>query len=171
MEDKTRHIESLFKQHYQAMYRLAFMMLHDEEEAKDIVHDVFAMLLDGDIRFDNDKAGAFLLSCVRNGCLNVMRSHDSRERAMRDFPIDEESPNDSEAFEKEVMALQNGISSLTPPICREIILLHYRNGLTFKEIATRLQVSETTIYKHLRNALNQLRQTLTRDEGGCQLKT
>lgn len=160
MEDKTRHIESLFKQHYQAMYRLAFMLLHDKEESRDIVHDVFARLLDGDIRFDNDKAGAFLLSCVRNGCLNVMRTQDTRERAMRDFQINDEDPSDSEAFESEIQALQNGISHLTPPVCREIILLHYNDGLTFREIATRLQVSETTIYKHLRNALNQLRLTI-----------
>ena len=171
MVDKKRHIESLFKQHYQAMYRLAFMMLHDEEESRDIVHDVFGRLLGGDIRFDSGKARAFLLSCVRNGCLNVMRGHDARERAMREFPIDDGNPNDTEALENEITALLNGINSLTPPICREIILLHYKYGLTFKEIATRLQVSETTIYKHLRNALNQLRQTLTRDEGGCQLKT
>ena len=160
MKDKTRHIESLFKQHYQAMYRLAFMMLHDKEESRDIVHDVFARLLDGDIRFDSDKARAFLLSSVRNGCLNVMRSQDSRERAMRDFPIDDENACDSEAFESEITALQNGIGHLTPPVCREIILLHYRSGLTFKQIATQLGVSETTIYKHLRNALNQLRLTL-----------
>ena len=160
MEDKTRHIESLFKQHYQAMYRRAFMMLHDEEESRDIVHDVFVRLLDGDIRLDSGKARAFLLSCVRNGCLNAMRGHDFRERAMRDFPIDDGNPNDTEAFEKEVIALQDGIYSLTPPICREIISLHYRYGLTLKEIAKQLQVSETTIYKHLRNALNQLRLTL-----------
>ena len=160
MEDKTRHIESLFKQHYQAMYRLAFMMLHDKEESRDIVHDVFARLLDGDIRFDNNKAGAFLSSCVRNACLNVMRTQDTRERAMRDFPIDDENASDSEAFESEIKALQDGISLLTPPVCREIILLHYRYGLTFKQIATQLHVSETTIYKHLRNALNQLRLTL-----------
>ncbi len=160
MEDKTRHIESLFKQHYQAMYRLAFMMLHDMEESRDIVHDVFARLLDGDIRFDSGKAGAFLSSCVRNACLNVMRSQDARERAMRDFPINDEDPGDSEAFESEIKALQNGISRLTPPVCREIILLHYRYGLTFKQIAIQLGVSETTIYKHLRNALNQLRITI-----------
>lgn len=160
MEDKTRHIESLFKQHYQAMYRLAFVMLHDKEESRDIVHDVFARLLDGDIGFDSSKARAFLLSCVRNGCLNVIRTQDCRERAMRDFSIDDENAGDSEAQESEIKALQSGISHLTPPICREIILLHYRYGLTFKEIATRLQVSETTIYKHLRNALNQLRLTI-----------
>ena len=101
-----------------------------------------------------------MLSCVRNGCLNVMRTQNTRERAMRDISINDEDPGDSEAFESEIQALQNGISHLTPPVCREIILLHYNDGLTFKEIATRLQVSETTIYKHLRNALNQLRLTI-----------
>ena len=142
------------------MYRLAIMMLHDEEESRDIVQDVFAMLLNGDIRFDSDKARAFLLSCVRNACLNVMRSHDTRERAMKGYLSAIDTLNVDDGFEEEVIALQKGILHLSPPVCREIILLHYRYGLTFKEIATRLQVSETTIYKHLRNALNQLRLTL-----------
>ena len=135
-------------------------MLHDSEESRDIVHDIFAMLLSGEIHYNRDKARAFLLSCVRNACLNAMRSHDTRERAMRDYFIDDEHAEDNDGFEQEVIALQNGISSLTPPMCREIIMLHYNEGLTFKEIATRFQVSETTIYKHLRNALNQLRLTL-----------
>lgn len=142
------------------MYRLAIMMLHDEEESRDIVQDVFAMLLNGDIRFDSDKARAFLLSCVRNACLNVMRSHDTRERAMKGYLSAIDTLNVDDGYEEEVIALQKGILHLSPPVCREIILLHYRYGLTFKEIATRLQVSETTIYKHLRNALSQLRLTL-----------
>ena len=87
MTDRKRQIERLFKQHYRAMFRLASILLHDDEESRDIVHDVFARLLDDDIRFDSSKAGAFSLSCVRNGCLNVMRAYDSREREMRDFPI------------------------------------------------------------------------------------
>ncbi len=160
MTDHKRHIETLFKEHYHAMYRLAIIMLHDEEESRDIVQDVFAMLLNGDIRFDSDKARAFLLSCVRNACLNVMRSHDTRERAMKGYLSAIDTLNVDDGYEEEVIALQKGILHLSPPVCREIILLHYRYGLTFKEIATRLQVSETTIYKHLRNALSQLRLTL-----------
>lgn len=72
MTDRKRQIERLFKQHYRAMFRLASILLHDNEESMDIVHDVFVRLLDDDIRFDSDMACA--LSCVRNGCLNVMRA-------------------------------------------------------------------------------------------------
>ena len=63
----------------------------------------------------------------------------------------------TEHFEEELRALYNGIDQLEPPVCRDIIMLHFREGITFKEIATRLGVSETTVYKHLRRALSQLR--------------
>lgn len=138
------------------MHKLAVMLLHDKEEARDIVHDVFTRLLDGDIRFDKDKAEAFLLSCVRNSCLNVMRSRSTREQAMRLYLPDEST----EGLEERVQALQDGLKDLKPPICRDIVLMHYRDGITFKEIAAHYGVSETTIYKHLREAMNQLRLTL-----------
>ena len=38
MEDKTRHIESLLRQHYRVMFRLASIILHDNEESMDIMH-------------------------------------------------------------------------------------------------------------------------------------
>ena len=156
MTEKTRHIELLFKEHYPVMLKLAVMLLHDKEEARDIVHDVFTRLLDGDIRFNKDKAEAFLLSCVRNSCLNVMRSRSTREQAMRLY-LPEES---TEGLEERVQALQDGLKDLKPPICLDIVLMHYRDGMTFKEIAAHYGVSETTIYKHLREAMNQLRLTL-----------
>ena len=156
MTEKTRHIELLFKEHYQVMLKLAVMLLHDKEEARDIVHDVFTRLLDGDIRFDMDKAEAFLLSCVRNSCLNVIRSRNTREQAMRLYLPDEST----EGLEERVQALQDGLKDLKPPICLDIVLMHYRDGMTFKEIAAHYGVSETTIYKHLREAMNQLRLTL-----------
>ena len=158
MADKKRHIEHLFKEHYQAMFRLAVMLLHDEEDSRDVVHDIFAKMLDGDICFDEDKAEPFLLSCVRNSCLNQMRSRSRKEKAMRHYLITDDEFH--EKFEAEITALQDGMTKLTPTICREILLLHYRDGLTFKIIAQRLNVSEKTIYKHLRNAINQLRITL-----------
>ena len=156
MTEKTRHIELLFKEHYPVMLKLAVMLLHDKEEARDIVHDVFTRLLDGDIWFNKDKAEAFLLSCVRNSCLNVMRSRSTREQAMRLY-LPEES---TEGLEERVQALQDGLKDLKPPICLDIVLMHYRDGMTFKEIAAHYCVSETTIYKHLREAMNQLRLTL-----------
>ena len=45
MADRERHIEGLFRQHYSAMHRLAYLRLHYDDDSKYGVHDVFAKLL------------------------------------------------------------------------------------------------------------------------------
>ena len=37
--------ESIYRQHYAKMYRLARTMLYDTDESKDVVSDIFARLL------------------------------------------------------------------------------------------------------------------------------
>ena len=44
MTDQKK-LEQLFRQHYCQMYRLATILLHDDAESKDVVHDIFAHLL------------------------------------------------------------------------------------------------------------------------------
>ena len=165
MMDKKRHIERLFRLHYRAMYRLASVLLHDDDESKDIVHDVFARLLTGEFPLQEATAGAFLLSCVRNQCLNVMRDRKIHERARQLLMLESEfSSKPAEDIDAEVVALYQAVADLFPPVCREVILLHFRDRMTYREIAKRLSVSETTVYRHLSSALSQLRQTLKRNE-------
>jgi len=165
MTDKKRQIERLFRLHYRAMYRLACIQLHDGDGSKDIVHDVFVKLLEDEAQLNEVTAEAFLMSCVRNRCLNEVRNRKVHERVRQLLMLDEDLENTSpEELEAEIKALHMGIVELFPPICREIILLHFSEGMTFREIAERMDVSETTIYKHLRSALNQLRQTLKNAE-------
>ena len=161
MTDKKRQIERLFSQYYRDMFRLASMLLHDEQESMDVVHDVFARLLVERRGLDEATARTFLLSCVRNQCLNVMRDRKIDERARGLLMLESEvSSREADDIEAEIVALHQAIASLEPPVCREILVLHYREGLTFSAIALRLNVSETTVYKHLRSALDQLRLTL-----------
>ena len=165
MTDKKQHIERLFRQHYHAMYRLASVLMHDDDESKDIVHDVFARLLTGEFPLHEATAGAFLLSCVRNQCLNVIRDRKIHERARQLLMLENEiSSRAAEDIESEVIAMYQAVADLFPPVCREVILLHYRDRLTYREIAERLGVSETTVYKHLSSALDQLRRILKSTE-------
>ena len=165
MTDKKRLIEQLFKQHYRAMYRLASVLLHDDEDSKDIVHDIFARLLTGEFQLQEATVGAFLLSCVRNQCLNVIRDRKIHERARQLLMLESEmSSKPAEDIEAEVTALYQAVAGLFPPECREVILLHYRDKLTYREIAERLGLSEITVYRHLNSALDQLRETLKSTE-------
>ena len=160
MTDQSR-LEKLFKQHYRQLYRMATILLHDDVESKDVVHDVFARLLDDHCDLREDTAESYLLTSVRNRCLNVIRNRQIQERIEHLYLLDLDTtimPTDR--LEEELNTLYKGIDLLEPPVCRDIIMQHFRDGMTFKEIARRMDVSETTVYKHLRRALSQLRTQL-----------
>ena len=160
MTDQKK-LEKLFKQYYRQMYRLATMLLHDDAESKDVVHDIFAHLLRDSLDLREDTAESYLLTSVRNRCLNVIRSRQIQERVEHLYLLDlDTNITPTERLAEELEALYKGIDQLEPPVCRDIIMQHFRDGITFKEIANRLGVSETTVYKHLRRALNQLRTQL-----------
>ena len=160
MTDQKK-LEKLFKQYYRQMYRLATMLLHDDAESKDVVHDIFAHLLRESLNLREDTAESYLLTSVRNRCLNVIRSRQIQERVEHLYLLDlDTNITPTERLAEELEALYKGIDQLEPPVCRDIIMQHFRDGITFKEIANRLGVSETTVYKHLRRALNQLRTQL-----------
>ena len=160
MTDQSK-LQKLFKQHYRQMYRLATILLHDDAESKDVVHDIFAKLLDDHTDLQKDTAESYLLTSVRNRCLNVIRSRQIQERVEHLYLLDlDTNITPTERLAEELEALYKGIDQLEPPVCRDIIMQHFRDGITFKEIANRLGVSETTVYKHLRRALNQLRTQL-----------
>ena len=153
-----RKLQKLFKQHYRQMYRLATILLHDDAESKDVVHDIFAQLLDDHRDLREETAQSYLLTSVRNRCMNVIRSRQIQERVEHLYLLDLDTTiMPTELLEEELKALRIGINLLEPPVCRDIILQHFCDGITFKEIASRLGVSETTVYKHLRRALSQLR--------------
>ena len=156
--ERKQFIEKLFRQHYRQMYRLATMLLHDDAESKDVVHDIFAHLLRESQDLREDTAEHYLLTSVRNRCLNVIRSRKIQERVEHLYLLDIDTTiTPTERLEEELKALYKGIDQLEPPVCRTIIMQHFRDKVTFKEIANRLGVSETTVYKHLHRALNQLR--------------
>ena len=153
-----RKLEKLFKLYYRQMYRLATILLHDDAESKDVVHDIFAHLLDDHTDLREETAESYLLTSVRNRCLNVIRSRQIQERVEHLYLLDLDTTiTPTERLEEELKTLYKGIDQLEPPVCRDIIIQHFRDGMTFKEIAHRMSVSETTVYKHLRRALSQLR--------------
>ena len=158
---EQKRLEKLFKQHCRQMYRLATILLHDDAESKDVVHDIFARLLAVHSDLREETAESYLITSVRNRCLNIIRNRQIQQRVERLYLLDlDTSVISMGILEDEMKLLQKGINQLEPPVCKDVILQHFRDGITFKEIATRLGVSETTVYKYLRRALSQLRTQL-----------
>lgn len=152
-------IERLFKAHYARMYRLAAALLHDDDLSHDIVHDVFASLLDRHI--DIPVTGGYLLKAVRNRCLNHIRDCEIHHRiANRYFLEDEEYDSEDWPDEEAIAMLYRLIKSEISAQARCVMKLRFSDGLPFAQISATMGISETAVYRHLGRALTIIRKKL-----------
>ena len=149
-------LEILFKAHYTAMFRLAVSLLYDVDEARDVVSDVFASLLDGGIAIKSDNARGFLLTCVRNSCINVIRHKQMRERFIKLYSTKAE-PQDHGPDDTMMLAeLRDYINTQLPPLSRRIFTLRYLQDMTCQQVAEAVGVSRVTVHHHLSQSLEKI---------------
>lgn len=140
------------------MFRLAMLILQDEDLARDTIHDVFETLLRAGKR---DVAEAYLLKAVRNHCFNHLRSLSTRERIKQLYALEETEIGDEEWPDEETLAiLHSSVSNDLTEACRRVVTMRFTDGMKYKEIAAALNISEVAVYKHLRHAIDVIRKKL-----------
>ena len=128
-------IARLFHLHYASMYRLAMLILRDDDVSKDIVHDVFESLLSSG---KSDVTEAYLLTAVRNRCLKHIRHLSVRDRLKKLYSTDEEEFTDEEWPDEITLGLiRNTITSDLSEACRRVVELRLADGKTYQEIVQR----------------------------------
>ena len=155
MTDK-KEFERIFRQHYEGMFLLARRMLGDDAESKDVVSDVFASLLKSNTDLKSDTLQAFLLTSVRNRCINLL-VHKQKEQQMQKAVVVEMITPEQTAEQEQLQMLHRYIDARLPKLSQQILRLRYQQGLKYREIANVLQVSEVTVHNHLSQSLKQLK--------------
>ena len=149
MIDK-REFETVFRRHYDGMFRLARKMLGDDAESKDVVSDVFAHLLDSGKDLRIDTLQNYLLTSVRNRCINLLVKKQRTQAVVVDL--------NTENTDRELLDdMYHYIDGQLPPLSQQVLRLRYQQGLKYREIAEALQVSEVTVHNHLSQSLKQLK--------------
>lgn len=168
MKEKEQQFEQLFHSEYGRMYRLAYILLGDEDEAKDAVQDVFASLWDGSITLREESQRSFLLTCVRNRCLNIIAQWERHRKAEKqlttadqlDFPEPWQGRSDDDLLE----IILHYIDGWLTPQTSKIIHMHFDDRKSYKEISNSLGISLSAVNKHLVQGMKKLRQTFNRKE-------
>ena len=155
MIDK-QEFETVFRHHYDGMFRLAMRMLGNDAESKDVVSDVFAHLLHSGTDLRSETLQAFLLTSVRNRCINLL-VHRQREQQMQKAVVVEMITPEQTAEQEQLQQLHHYIDTEMPKLSQQIMRLRYQQGLKYREIAKVLQVSEVTVHNHLSQSLRQLK--------------
>ena len=153
MQDRQT-IETLFRQHYERMLLTARTLLRNQEEARDVVSDVFTELLESDRRLDPERAESFLLVSVRNRCLNLVKHRMIEERFQGQVP---HGVIDEDYTELPLEDILHYIEHNLPPRSREVMLHRYGSNQKYDEIAEDLGISRIAVYKHIAHSLTELK--------------
>ncbi len=162
--DATDAFEALFRAHYAGLCSFVVGYLHSEDEARDIVHDLFLALL------EKHEAGgpasytsAYLYSAARNRALKRLRHHRVvtrwQEQAADSGTPQVEAADHTLRFNEAAEAAEAAIAQL-PDRCREVFLLSRRQHMTYAEIAATLDLSVKTVEVQMWRALKKLREQL-----------
>ena len=151
MTDK-QEFERIFRQYYGGMFRLARKMLGDDQESKDVVSDVFAQLLNRHTDLHSDTLQGYLLTSVRNRCINLLVHRQKEQAAIVDLQT-EDGQTEQEQFD----TLHRYIDEHMPEMTQRILRLRYQQGLKYREIADALNISEVTVFNHLSQSLKELK--------------
>ncbi len=153
MEEKV--IEQLFKEHYLDMYKLARSLLYDPEESKDVVSDIFASLVNTQKVIVPATIRQYLMTSVRNRCLNIIKQKSLRDRIIHLYALENEShPMSEHEDEERQQRLNDFINSQLSAQDKELFRMRFVEEMSYQEMMKVTGISRMAIYKHLSRTIN-----------------
>ena len=152
----------LYKTSFLPLQHYAMRYLYDWKQAEDLVQDAFLSLWDHLERYDeNQPVFCYMLGIIRNNCLNYLRNleiqgkHQDKIIEAMLFSGIEDPEIDEDIHER----LKTILDTL-PEKQKEVVLLHIVEKKKIKEIATQMDIAETTVKTHFKRAMAILRNNL-----------
>lgn len=155
-------LELLFRRFYKPLTCYAVKFVAQQEEAEDIVQDVFIQFWEND-RFNSIKnyLRSYLYQSVRNRCLNVLESKE--KILLKPIDIVSEWPGselfDELDYDRYMNSIYEEIDKL-PDRTREIFKAVVLDGKRYKEVAEEFHISINTVKTVLTRSLTTLRTIL-----------
>ena len=159
MDYSKQKFERLFKDNYPHMYRMAFSLVENADDAKDAVHQVFAQIWRGKPQISEDSIRGYLLAATRNQCLHMLRSR-QLQRKMEEELQHETEETLNEEREELLQQLRKVINDNLTEQDRRVLQLHYEDEMTYQETASVLGISASAVNKHITRSLAKIRTTL-----------
>jgi len=150
----------LYEKYKDSLRTIAGSMLHDTQASEDVLHDVF-------VAFAENARGLQIRTSLKNyltTCVVNRVRDEFRRRQPQTIELDKAGPvsSDSNCPESQAEAAEKS-HLLTDALAeipyeqREVIVLHLKGGLKFREVARVQQTSVSTVHGRYKYGLKKLR--------------
>ncbi len=151
---EKENVLDLFDRYADLVYRIALSYLRSPQEAEDVVQTVFLKLLEDNLSVYPGKERAFLTKITINHCKNLLSTAKKHESIPLDETVMLVQPEDRDLF-RAVMEL--------PKEYRVVMMLHYFEGYSFREISKFLHIGISAVSMRLHRAKGILKKQFGRD--------
>ncbi len=165
-EGDHRAFEELVRETYTDTYTLAYRLVGDEEDARDVVQETYLRAHKGLKKFRGDAQLSTWLHRITANCANTFLSRRGRHRhdhLADDFELADDAPDRDPALRADLGDLRSSLVTALmelPPKLRSVIVLRDIYDLSHDAIAVELDISESAAKVRLHRARKQLRETL-----------
>jgi len=157
--------EASFAEVYNRFYGLLYIHAHkrlrNEEEARDVIHELFAFLWAKRDSFTiTTNLSGYLYSSIRHRILDMITHKKVEEKyigSLQQYIDQDHTYADFRVRERDLAKLIEQEISFLPPKMREVFELSRKSHLSHKEIAAVLDLSEQTVRTQVKKALRILR--------------
>ena len=157
------NITALYQLYRHELVNYLFRMVNCYETAQDLVQESYLVLArTASVEVINQPRG-FLYRTASNLALDHLRHNKVVARhvdfvAANDEP--EQASTETELSKAQWRAMLSAAIAELPPRCRDAFILHKIHGLSYREVAQRLAISESAVEKHIAKGLQHCRQRL-----------
>lgn len=173
LSDTTTDFSTIYLSFYPKLVRFATVFVLYEEDAENIIQDLFLSLWNKKESLENiGNINAFMYMLTKNKCLDYLKHKIVKDKfiastqtvykqeaylkmqSLAEFDVELASEDRVEEI------VSNAVNAL-PPKCREIFMLSRYEGLKYKEISEKLNISINTVETQMCIAFKKLRTSLS----------
>ncbi|SMO61758.1 RNA polymerase sigma-70 factor [Gracilimonas mengyeensis] len=154
-------LRQLFDEQFYPLVFHAYRYVKDYEQAREIVQDVFVKVWQNvdQLQQVRDKE-AYLYKAVKHSSLNFLKHVEVRKRYVEEEKSGGQetasSPEEKIISEETQRQVHDAINKL-PAHWKEALVLSKYQGLNYRDIATRMNISQKTVEKYISKAYRFLR--------------
>ena len=157
--------DEIYSRHFQALYGMAYNILRDHQQSKDIIQDIFVWFWEHREQWNLTSCKGYLITAVKFKTANYFR-----ENKVKAFFFDglakQQMPLVDENTLLEVKQLNELILSLItdlPERCQQIFRMSRFEYLSNKQIAAQLGITEKAVEAQITSGLKKLKNKLGRN--------